>query len=96
MLRTFVVLLLPFCLVCCGRSGPSRLEVEKALNAFEAATAAEIPIAPARVTVGESSCTAEENGIYACAVTARGTRFIPNANAVHLRRINGIWTVITG
>ena len=96
MLRTIFVLLLPLCLVCCGQTGPSRLEVEKALNAFEAATAAGIPIAPARVTVGESNCTAEENGIYACAVTAQGTRFVPDPNTVRLRRINGIWTVIAG
>ncbi len=95
MSRTFVVLL-PLFLVCCGQSGPSRLQVETALNAFEAALAAEIPTAPSRVTVTESSCTAGENGIYTCAVTAAGTRFVPDVNAVRLRRINGTWTVITG
>lgn len=96
MSRAFAVLLLPLFLTGCGHPGPSRQQIESAMNAFEAAIAMEIPTAPSRVTVTESSCTAGDNGIYVCAVTARGIRFVPDVDAVRLRRINGTWTVIAG
>ncbi|GBQ26073.1 hypothetical protein HLH34_08825 [Gluconacetobacter azotocaptans] len=97
-------LALPFLLAACGQAGPpTKAEIlqvvrtamqsenqktsDRSLGLFSG------PYDPADLSITNADCTARDNGVYRCAVTAV-TKAGTNTANLSFKKVDGTWTLV--
>jgi hypothetical protein len=99
------LLALPFLVAACGGSGaPTKADIQQVVTAKMAeanrtASNNSLGLLKGPYDVNEFSvtgadCTARENGIYRCAVTAQ-SKSGTNTSTLSFKKTNGVWTLVS-
>jgi len=87
-----LVILVPLILTACGSSGPSKQDVEDALNRpIQQDNSTGDDVSP--IVVSSSSCVSQGNSVYRCTVTASQDQ-MTLTHVIDFKLINGEWTDI--
>jgi len=91
-------------LAACGQAGaPTRSDIKQVVQNYmqdqnqkaENRTLGlfDGPYDPANLDITNADCTAKDNGVYQCAVTAV-TKNGTNTATLNLKKVNGAWTLV--
>lgn len=103
-IRFVPVLVLPLLMAACGQAGaPTKADIQQVVQTRMQAANKQTsdntlglfsgPYDVNDFSVTGADCTAKENGVYRCAVTAvtkKGT----NTATLDFKRVNGVWTLV--
>ncbi|MBB2200109.1 hypothetical protein [Gluconacetobacter tumulisoli] len=97
-------LALPFLLVACGQAGPptkaeilqvvrTAMQTENQKTSDRTLGLFSGPYDPADLAISNADCTAKDNGVYLCVVTAV-TKGGTNTANLALKKVDGNWTLV--